>query len=640
MSARWGTGKTFLIESLKKEFDTTVYQDPITRELKQRFHYGEKAADSAPFIFDTKGTSKNLNVMNSYSIFDFFYSIVCFCYQQSFETFGQFFDYVTNILANFSRGAFSSCRWLIMNRVYSSYTLQAFAQVVRDQNRPYYEFFIAPFIPLPSETSNERFSDLPPEVEYIFIDFSAWEFCATDELWAGMIRNLYRSVERRMEFQKMEGASRVDLKMKWRTEDAIQRLMETFGSKQDINHLLNVITGILLSFILLTILIMLDLVDFFYWLKYVWPLIVYFIPSTYSAVGLVLHTYYLVSISRGDVIYQDAIAALDKIGFMATVKAELMRLFDFINKAFVKETGIQLRLLLFIDDLDRCLEGRNVKMLEAIQLLLNVPGAPVIVFLAIDSRIVVASIEHVLSKSIKFENAMITGWEYLEKIIQIPFCLPEMSNEKVRRFVSAVVKNGLTLSAVEALIGRFFDACYTHKETRRPKGMAGFELWCSFPSNGSTSKLLHIPFREIEDTLREINPTDARRKLQCLSEMIGCHTNSFGTPLLDLDAEGEEMLCQAIELALSNVKFAFAKTRAKEDDEDLLAPDCDLSQHSVKTIVPRFKPPFRNIPADEVNITYKSKYGKVYEGELFKFENESPLSGKKGKLIFFDSEFR
>ena len=34
-----------------------------------------------------------------------------------------------------------------------------------------------------------------------------------------------------------------------------------------------------------------------------------------------------------------------------------------------------------------------MKVLEAIQLILSVPGAPVIAFLAIDSRIVVASIE-------------------------------------------------------------------------------------------------------------------------------------------------------------------------------------------------------------------------------------------------------
>eukprot|EP01037_Dinobryon_pediforme_P018180 gene18180-18430_t len=94
-------------------------------------------------------------------------------------------------------------------------------------------------------------------------------------------------------------------------------------------------------------------------------------------------------IDRGLVIYSEAISVKDKIGFMAKVRKELSALFNFINEDFKELTGTQLRLVLFIDDLDRCLEGRNVKMLEAIQLLLNVPGAPVFIFLAIDSRVVV-----------------------------------------------------------------------------------------------------------------------------------------------------------------------------------------------------------------------------------------------------------
>ena len=44
------------------------------------------------------------------------------------------------------------------------------------------------------------------------------------------------------------------------------------------------------------------------------------------------------------------------------------------------------------------------------------PGAPVIVFLAIDSRVVVASIEGELEKSFKLRDAMVTGPEYLNKV--------------------------------------------------------------------------------------------------------------------------------------------------------------------------------------------------------------------------------
>ena len=67
--------------------------------------------------------------------------------------------------------------------------------------------------------------------------------------------------------------------------------------------------------------------------------------------------------------------------------------------------------------------GRNVKVLEAMQLVLSIPGAPVVVFLAIDSRVVVASIEE--SFGVVMQSSNINGWEYLDKIVQLPLSLPE-----------------------------------------------------------------------------------------------------------------------------------------------------------------------------------------------------------------------
>ena len=38
--ARWGSGKTFMISLLKKEFDKTVREDPVTKQLLQFFEEG------------------------------------------------------------------------------------------------------------------------------------------------------------------------------------------------------------------------------------------------------------------------------------------------------------------------------------------------------------------------------------------------------------------------------------------------------------------------------------------------------------------------------------------------------------------------------------------------------------------------
>jgi predicted KAP-like P-loop ATPase len=122
------------------------------------------------------------------------------------------------------------------------------------------------------------------------------------------------------------------------------------------------------------------------------------------------------------------------------VREELSELFQFINNDFLFETKIRLLLVIFIDDLDRVLEGRNVKMLEAMQLLLNVPGAPVFLFLAIDSRIIVSSIEQQINKHANLKSMRITGWEYLDKIVQIPFCIPEVSPERMQHFLEKTLR--------------------------------------------------------------------------------------------------------------------------------------------------------------------------------------------------------
>ena len=52
-----------------------------------------------------------------------------------------------------------------------------------------------------------------------------------------------------------------------------------------------------------------------------------------------------------------------------------------------------------------------MKVLEAMQLILSVPGAPILAFLAIDSRVVVASVEQTFGAVLM--DAHISGWEYL-----------------------------------------------------------------------------------------------------------------------------------------------------------------------------------------------------------------------------------
>ena len=220
------------------------------------------------------------------------------------------------------------------------------------------------------------------------MDFNAWEFSASEELWTGLIRNLYEKVELRMNFERT--SSGLNWKEKWRIKKSVNELEKKCGGKWLLQYQC-------VSLLLVGIVIALSVVFFTYpeiqdkdsdYNNDVFAIVATVVPGyawlkvfmdALAAMNKVSDT------SRGEFIFEESKSIRDRTGFMSEVREELSELFDFINEDFKSGTGTQLMLVLFIDDLDRVLEGKNIKMLEAVQLLLNVPGVPVFVFLAIDS---------------------------------------------------------------------------------------------------------------------------------------------------------------------------------------------------------------------------------------------------------------
>lgn len=93
-------------------------------------------------------------------------------------------------------------------------------------------------------------------------------------------------------------------------------------------------------------------------------------------------------------------------------------------------------LAVFLDDLDRCRRERVVEVLEAINLFLDLPG--VCFFLGIDwDRLV-----EVLPETVRDQ-----GDEFLEKIVQVAFDLPEVSPTGVEGYVGGLLQ-GTDLAAV------------------------------------------------------------------------------------------------------------------------------------------------------------------------------------------------
>jgi hypothetical protein len=73
------------------------------------------------------------------------------------------------------------------------------------------------------------------------------------------------------------------------------------------------------------------------------------------------------------------------------------------------------RIIIFVDDLDRCPPEKCSEVLQTLILLTE--NSPFIIFLAVDPRIVVSAIESA-NKSFYRETG-VNGYEYLDKIVQV-----------------------------------------------------------------------------------------------------------------------------------------------------------------------------------------------------------------------------
>ncbi|WP_413174059.1 P-loop NTPase fold protein [Anabaena azotica] len=94
------------------------------------------------------------------------------------------------------------------------------------------------------------------------------------------------------------------------------------------------------------------------------------------------------------------------------------------------------RIVLYIDDLDRCPPERVVQVLEAIQLLLKTEIF--IIVLGIDDRYIGRTLEHIYRGVLK-RGGTPSGVDYLEKIIQIPYRMRPISKNITATYLKSLV---------------------------------------------------------------------------------------------------------------------------------------------------------------------------------------------------------
>jgi formylglycine-generating enzyme required for sulfatase activity len=100
-----------------------------------------------------------------------------------------------------------------------------------------------------------------------------------------------------------------------------------------------------------------------------------------------------------------------------------------------------LKVVVFIDDLDRCLPEKAVELLEGIKVLLDISG---FVFVIGVAREVIEGGVRVRYRELYREqpqNPLFLGQEYLDKIVQFPFTLPPPDTDKLQAMVEGYLEN-------------------------------------------------------------------------------------------------------------------------------------------------------------------------------------------------------
>ena len=102
------------------------------------------------------------------------------------------------------------------------------------------------------------------------------------------------------------------------------------------------------------------------------------------------------------------------------------------------------RLIIFVDDLDRCLPEKAIEVLEAIKLFLEVEGT--VFVLGMDREVIEQGIEARYKDCFRGEGKEraelpIRGDTYLQKIVQVPFYLPPLTVDSVGDYIQTLEKD-------------------------------------------------------------------------------------------------------------------------------------------------------------------------------------------------------
>ncbi len=144
-----------------------------------------------------------------------------------------------------------------------------------------------------------------------------------------------------------------------------------------------------------------------------------------------------IEVDAGEVI--EAIEAENDAGTkqLSFYQAGFMMLRDAISQ--LSDNGRR-RVVIFVDDLDRCLPSNALQVLESMKLFFDVEGCVFVVGLDQEIAELAVATKYSIVDS-KGTLGVVSGNDYVKKIFQVPFALPRISSRQLQDYLSTIEAN-------------------------------------------------------------------------------------------------------------------------------------------------------------------------------------------------------
>ena len=312
------------------------------------------------------------------------------------------------------------------------------------------------------------------------VRFNAWQFEDAKQTWAGLASEISEQME-----ALLPRRARLFLKLKYAWKERKSELI------------LNILLPITI-FIVVTVLYALGLI----------------IPNPGSSVVRVsipivgmLATIWIVTsqfvkvaqpISERVLSYVAMPNYREQMGFQHQVKDDLKFVYEYLstwlNTSSFNRAG-KFRLVVYIDDLDRCSENKIMELLQAINLILA--DCEFFVFVGMDTQMIYRAIKAYYSNSAQVDDAFADN--YLSKIIQISFHLPDSKLQKRTQYLSTL----FSLSSRLEFAGRA--KTNGHGVAPKPVTSPTTPVEGALPYDVSqVLKIVPVQIKETEDTAEEL----------------------------------------------------------------------------------------------------------------------------------------